>query len=297
MSNKVLVIGGSRFVGPYLLDLLSKDDNEITVFNRGTLSTTYPKASFVQGDRNLGFDSLKGRHFDVVYDTCAYNGEQTKRLLDEVDFDFLVHFGTVASYSLPTVFPVKESQAQGIWPCWGDYGKGKAGCEAVLASCDKKHAILRPVYILGPKNYCDRENFIYGKLTRGETILVPGDGQALNQFVFADEVAQSLYRLGKNKIEGAFNCAGDDCISLVDLVKEMAKISGKTAVIEFDLKHDREAWDEEIFPFANEKSIFDNQLIKKTLGITFAPLLARLKQDWESFYKDKLTTELRKKSK
>lgn len=288
MKKQILIIGGSRFVGPYLLDLLLQDDNEITIFNRGNFSTNYTNAKFIQGDRNSGFSALSGLHFDTVYDTCSYNGNQTKLLVDQVDFDFLVHFGTMASYEYTNLFPVKENQPQGIWPTMGDYGKGKAECEFLLASSGKKFASLRPTYVLGPKNYCDRENFIYKKLVDGETIKIPGNGSCLTQFVFANEVANCLYLLGKNKISGVYNCGGDEYISLIDLVREMAKISGTEAKIEIDMEHDGSNLDEALFPFSNENFIIDNQLIKKTLNISFESLLPRLKKDWREYYQNNL---------
>jgi UDP-glucose 4-epimerase len=288
MKKNILIIGGSRFVGPYLVDLVLKDGHDLTIFNRGNYSSNYPNAKFVQGDRDQGFSSLKGQHYDVVYDTCAYNGEQTHRLLDEIDCDFIVHFGTMSSYAKTDIFPIKESHPQGLWPTMGDYGKGKAECEDVLASSSKKYASLRPVYILGPKNYCDRENFIYKKLVNNETINIPGNGIGLNQFVFASEVAECLYLLGNNNIEGGFNCTGDEYISLIDLVNEMAKVSGTVPRIELDMEHDGGNLDESLFPFSNENFIIDNQLIKKTLGVSFDSLVSRLKQDWENYYKDNL---------
>lgn len=286
--NKILIIGGSRFVGPYLVDLVSKDSVDLTIFNRGNFTTEYPNTKHIKGDRNEGFSTLKGEHFDVVYDTCAYNGIQTKTLIDEVSFDFLVHFGTMASYAEPLTFPVKEDSPIGIWPTMGDYGKGKAECEEVLAISDKKYASLRPTYVLGPNNYCDRENFIYNKLVKGEVIQIPGRGNCLNQFVFANEVANCLYLLGKNKIKGTYNCAGDESISLYNLVQQMAIISGTKANIEYDMEHDGMDLDETRFPFSNENFLIDNQLIKNKLNITFETLLPRLKKDWEDYYKNNL---------
>jgi len=117
---------------------------------------------------------------------------------------------------------------------------------------------------------------------------MPGNGACLNQFVFANEVASCLYHLGKNKISGAYNCAGDEYISLHNLVTQMASICGHEAHIEFDMSHDGSDLDESLFPFSNENFIIDNTLIKKTLGISFDKLLPRLKRDWENYYKDNL---------
>lgn len=282
MAEKILIVGGTRYIGPLLLELLQKDQLQITVFNRGNREFNYEGIEHVIGDRNQGFAALKGKRFDVVYDMCAYIGLQTKRLLEEVDFNFLVHLGTVASYKAPSVFPVREDYPMGEW-FWGDYGKGKAECEETLAKSKLKHAILRPTYILGATNYLDRESFIYSKLMAEETIYIPGDGLALNQFVFSDEVANSLYLLGSKKIEGAYNCVGDDYLTIIDLVNGMGEICGKKPKIKLDPKHDSGNQDESLFPFANENFVCSNEKIKK-LGITFAPIFEHLKLDWEAGY-------------
>lgn len=285
MKETVLVIGGSRFVGPYLLELLTKSGANVTVFNRGLVTTKYQNVSFVQGDRHTDFNLLKSKKFDVVYDMCAYRGQHTEKLLQEIQFDFLVHFGTVASYQLPITYPIRETHPQGVW-FWGEYGSGKAECENILQKSGKKYASLRPTYILGANNYMNRERFIYDKLLKDQKFLVPGNGRALTQFVFVDEVAKSLFALGENKTEGAFNCVGDEYISLVTLLEEMGKIVGKSPQIEFDETHDRGAWDDAVFPFANENFLFDNAKISDQ-GIKFSPLIERLKKDWDEWYSKK----------
>jgi nucleoside-diphosphate-sugar epimerase len=286
MKEKVLIIGGSRFVGPYLLDLLQKDGCEITVFNRGNRENKYKNAKFVQGNRNENFSELKSQHYDTVYDMCAYNGEQTKKLIDEVKFDFLVHFGSIASYAKPQVFPVKEDQPTGEW-FWGDYGRGKAECEEVLAASNISYASLRPTYILGAANFIDREKFIYGYLKNGKAIHIPGNGRALVQFVFVDEVAEALHLLGTKRLGGGFNCVGNECVTLIDLVTGMAGICGGKVNIKLDRPDENGGLDNELFPFANENGVFDNTKLKEA-GIKFAPLFERLKKDWITFYSKSL---------
>lgn len=206
--EKSLIIGGSRFVGPHLVGMLLEEGQNITVFNRGNHQQDTDTVRFVRGDRHDGFSALNDEHYDVVYDMCAFNGTDTKQLIEEIDFDFLVHFGTVSSYASPLTYPIRESHPQGEWIS-GNYGKGKAECEEVLRSSGIKYASLRPTYVLGPNNYSDREKFIYRSLVNNRPLELPGDGRALLQFVFADEVAKSLFTLGKEHLEGAFNCSGD----------------------------------------------------------------------------------------
>lgn len=214
----------------------------------------------------------------------ALNGQDTQDLIEIIDTDFIVHMGTVSAYSKPVTYPVHEYQPLGVWFA-GDYGKGKAECEHVLSSSGLAHAVLRPSYVLGANNYSPRESFIYSHILEGKALKIPGYGEALNQFVFADEVAKSLYTLGKQRAEGSYNCVGNEAISLADLVRQMAKIAtGNEAVlIDYEPSHDKENWDRASFPFANMNMVFDNSKIK-SLGIVFAPLLERLAQDWQTYY-------------
>lgn len=275
----ILIIGGSRFVGPLLIERLLKKKHKVTIFNRGH----YPApsgVSFIQGDRSKFFIDT---HFDIVIDMCAYNGIQTKTALNQLTFDFFIHFSTAAVYQKTGRFPLTEDSPLGDWPLWGGYNKGKVECEKVLATSGVKFAAIRPVYILGPKNYCDREHFIYSRIKSGTTLVLPGDGQAQVQFVFAKDVANSIALIAEKKTTGPFNCAGDEKISLSELVDEMVIIAGKQAIIRFNPATNGENFDVTEFPFANEIFLCSNFKLKK-LGMKFTPLLKGLKADYKSYY-------------
>ena len=281
---KVLIIGGSRFVGPHVISLLLKNKHKITVFNRGGISSKYPsEVCFIKGDREQGFNL--DEKFDAVIDTCAYVGSQTKKAIESLKFDYFLHFGTVAAYKKTEIFPLTEESSIGDWPSFGEYDKGKVECEQVLVKSGIKYGIIRPAYILGPKNYCDRENFIYSRIKKGISLVLPGNGLGVAQFVFVDEVARVIVTLAENKIRGAFNVAGNEEITLVGLVKEMGKIVGKKPIITFNPKAIGSKFKEEEFPFDNENLIVSNDKIKKN-GIDFVPLIEGLKRDYENFYKN-----------
>lgn len=270
-------------MGPILVKLLLKRGHSLTVFNRGRLQSEYPGgARFVKGDRNKGFN-LKER-FGAVADMCAYNGAQTETALRELHFDFFLHFSTAAVYKKTEIFPLTEESPLGSWPVWGDYNKGKVECEKILEKSGIKYAALRPVYILGPKNYVDRERFIYSRIKNNQPLVLPGNGKAKVQFVFASEVAEAMAAIAEKRLVGAFNCAGDETITLIDLVKMMGKIVGKEPILRFNPFADGKNHDSSEFPFANEDMICDNSKIKM-LGLKFRPLLSGLKKDYENYYK------------
>lgn len=280
---KILIIGGTRFVGPFVIDKLLKHKHNLTVFNRGTQKYVYDrKITHIKGDRNSKVN-IPG-NFDVVIDTCAYNANQLRNVLNGVSFDYFINFGTAASYKKTHTFPLTESSPLGEWPVWGDYNRGKVACERLLEKGSIKYSTIRPVYILGPANYVDRERFIYSKIINGEKIILPGNGQAVCQFIFAKEVADILVFLAENKLEGPFNCAGDDLITPQGLVEIMSRIAGKKAEVEFNNKADGLNYNLTEFPFANENFICSNEKLKQ-LDIKFLPLAETLRLDYKNYYK------------
>lgn len=279
---KILIIGGSRFVGPHLLKLLSDHGHEITVFNRGAIDIQYPDGvTFVKGEREKGFGLTQ--KFDAVIDTCAYVGSQTKGALEELKFDYFLNFGTVASYKKTEIFPLTEDSPIGDWPSFGDYNKGKVECENILKTSGVVYGTFRPAYILGPKNYCDRENFIYSRIKRNKKLVLPGNGLGLAQFVFVDEVARAITMLVEKRATGAYNIAGDQAITLIGLVEEMAKIVGKKPQVTYSPNATGLNFKEEEFPFDNENLIVTNTKIK-ALGMTFLPLVDGLARDYNNYY-------------
>ncbi len=278
---EILVIGGSRFVGPLVVEKLLQKKHKITLFNRGNHKFNFESVKVISGDRNNGFRISK--KFDVVVDMCAYNGKHTATALEQLKFDFFVHMSTAAAYKKTEIFPLTEESPLGAWPVWGEYNKGKVECEQVLASSNKKYATVRPVYILGPNNYCDREHFIYSRIKAGSEILVPGDGQAKVQFVFAKDVAESIAKIIEKQTTGAFNCACSKIITLNGLVEEMGKIVGKTPKIKLMPEHDGVNFSKTEFPFANETFVCSNEKLKR-LGVKFTPLVKGLEEDYRTHY-------------
>ncbi len=278
---KILIIGGSRFVGPLLVDKLVSRHHDITIFNRGKIKSDYKNVKFILGDRKVGFN-IKEK-FDVVIDTCAYKGIHTEKAINELNFDFFINFGTAASYKKTDEFPLTEENEIGDWPYWKDYNKGKVECENVLRNSKIKYATIRPVYILGANNYVDREKFIYSRIKNKESVIIPGDGKAKVQFVFAQDVADSIILLTEKKLEGNFNCCNDDIVNLNELVEIMGQIVGIKPIIKHNKNTDGENHDGNEFPFANEAFYCTNDKIKK-LGIKFTSLSKGLKEDYDNYY-------------
>ena len=278
----VLIIGGSRFIGPLIIEELLRRNHDVTVFNRGLIRQEYPEGvRFIKGDRNYGFSLYE--HFDTIVDTCAYRREDTLQVIKELRFDFLVHLSTATVYKKSEIFPLTENSPLGGWPFWGEYNRGKVECEKILEESGVPYASIRPVYILGPQNYIEREKFIYSRLLADKPLLLPGDGRAVIQFVHVRDIAEALVALAEKKPEGAFNCASDETITLKDLVEQMARIAGRSPIIKYNPSADGKNFNADEFPFANENMVVSNEKIKG-LGIEFAPLIDVLRNDYKRYW-------------
>lgn len=280
----ILVIGGTRFIGPVLVEELLQRGHAVSLFNRGTHPRTFSKpVTEYQGDREKGFDIAK--KFDAIIDLCAYTGEQSARALSELSCDYFLHVSSAAAYATPTEFPLREDSPIGLWPQWKTYNSNKVEAEKIVSASSVPHAILRPVFILGKHNHPGREQRIYSLLKSKAPIRIPGNGEARVQFVFVQDVANVITTLVENKITGAFNCAGDDIVTLNALVETMATIAGTKAIIEHNVAADKENFIEAEFPFSNTDFFCDSSKLK-ALGITFTSLDKGLRDDYENYYKN-----------
>lgn len=294
---KTLIIGGSRFLGPRLIELLIQKGHEITVFNRGTdYGQNLPDTvSVVHGDRNNDADLAKvfAGEFDYIYDTCCYDtGHAEKVLSYATKGAHLVLFSTAAVYAKPSIFPVNEDAPLGAWDSFGTYGEDKADAERLFTDFAKQHkgkvTIFRPTYMLGDNNYFDRENYYFSRIEAGLPILVPGNGNALMQFAFLEETAQAFANIPdaqKDTVE-ILNVGGNEYISTNDLVGLCSNIVGKPANIVHvtgleDIQE--EAFYDDLYPFPNLNFIVSNHRITSKYDVQFLGLEKGIREVYESW--------------
>jgi nucleoside-diphosphate-sugar epimerase len=231
----VLVVGGTRFMGVATVERLLERGHDVTLYNRGTRAGMWPgRVRELRGDRAdpSALAQLAGEDFDGVVDFCAYTGRDVQALLavqGHVPRHVHVSSGTV--YRLDRRLPSPEATPYGPAELWGEYARGKIECEQVLrakrAATTATTAIRLP-WVLGPRNYADREAFVLNRLLDGEQVLLPGDGKALQQFVSAAQVAHSLAAILERFDEGwrAFNIASPGSVSLEGFVRVCAVVAG-----------------------------------------------------------------------
>ncbi|MCK2217580.1 NAD-dependent epimerase/dehydratase family protein [Actinomadura sp. ATCC 31491] len=197
---KILVIGGSGFLGRAVVEEALARGHEVTTFNRGRSGPDVPGVEAVRGDRESSADLerlAEGRSWDFVVDTSGY----VPRVVGASARALSGHAGGyafVSTISALAGFPAEPAtESTGLWPCPpdagpddGDYGVLKAGCErAVEEGFDGKVLIVQPGIILGPYEDVARLPWWLTRIARGGRVLAPGDPGAPLQFVDARDLA------------------------------------------------------------------------------------------------------------
>jgi len=226
---KLLIIGGTRFLGRHVLTAALARDFEVTLFNRGRhLSEVSKDVEIIVGDRNTDFSKLRGRRWDAVVDTCGMLPGAVKAmaeaLSDSVDhYTFISTQNVYADVSTPGVnetSPVASltteqlAEANAIdtsgEPSYGKlYGGLKAMCEQAIEEVMSNRGLrIRPGLIVGPYDYTDRFTYWVGRVARGGEVLAPGHPNRFIQFIDVRDLADWIVRMAERRETGVYNANG-----------------------------------------------------------------------------------------
>jgi 2'-hydroxyisoflavone reductase len=219
--KKVLVLGGTGYIGPHLVTHAIARGHRVTLFNRGkTKPGLFPKAERLIGDRNVadGHAALKGRTWDVVYDLPATNPEWIVNAVAVLkgnvsQYVYVSSTGVYKDYtrSFPDETHPRMDQApiNGPGAAAANYGAKKSRCEQLLeAAFGDKATIVRPGLIVGPGDLTDRFTYWPVRIERGGEILAPGTLDDPAQWIDVRDLTEWMVRLGENGTGGAFNAVG-----------------------------------------------------------------------------------------
>ena len=216
-SLRMLVLGGTGFIGPHLVHRILERGHELTIFNRGRsdpgmYEELYDGVENLIGDRDGDISALEGRRWDAVIDNSGYTPDQvraTARLLAG-SVDQYIFTSTRAVYADFT-HPVMDEDAPLGMPGvpreeWTGYGPLKALAEEeVQAAFPRGTGIVRPPIITGPGDRTDRFTFWYVRVDRGGEVLAPGDPGDPIQYVDVRDLVDFMVHMAEEGTEGVFN--------------------------------------------------------------------------------------------
>ncbi len=229
---RILIMGGTRFIGVYLTKALVEQGHEVVLFNRGKKPAPIEGIQQIHGDRQdieQLKEKLKEEQFDVIYDNNGRELSDTKPLV-ELFKDQVKQFVYVSSagvYLKSDQMPHIEGDA--VDP--NSRHKGKFETEAYLAESGIPWTAIRPVYIYGPQNYNPLEAWFFDRIVRDRVIPIPGNGLHFTQFGHVQDLASAMVAvLGNPQALGQiYNISGDRYVTFDGLAKAAAIAAGKSA--------------------------------------------------------------------
>lgn len=297
--SKVLVFGGSVFVGRGIVNRLVAEGHSVFVLNRGN-HLTPEGAVQLTVDRNNSEEleqALFGHKFDFVIDGSAYYENQTKLAIQNLlgKTNHFIHISSSAVYKKTDLFPVTEDAQRGTNEDWGNYSTQKYLCEEQLFSAWIEHhfpiTILRPFYLYGPTNNLNRETYVFKRLLQGLPIVLPAMGRPIVQFGLLDDLIDAILHLvnKEDSFGQAYNISGKSGVTLKGWVEACAKVAGvepKLALIECsDVGYVARQW----FPLRDIHLLGSVEKIKLELGIEPSyNLVEGLKYTYEHLSKEEL---------
>jgi 2'-hydroxyisoflavone reductase len=212
---RILVLGGTRFIGLHMTALALERGHTLTFFNRGKTKTDrYPEVERIQGDRNGEIDGLKDREWDVVIDNSGYVPRHV-RLSAELlaprvrQYVFTSSISVYPDFSVPRdeKSPVGKLPDETVEKVDGDtYGPLKALCEqAVEKALPGRTTIIRPGLIVGPDDNTDRFTYWPARAARGGEFIAPGAASDPFQIIDARDLAAFTINAVEKNISGTFN--------------------------------------------------------------------------------------------
>jgi UDP-glucose 4-epimerase len=240
---RILIMGGTRFIGVYLTKLLVEQGHEVVLFNRGKRPAPVEGIQQIHGDRTDASqlkDKLSQEQFDAIFDNNGRELSDTQPLA-EIFKDRVQHFIYMSSagvYLKSDQLPHVEGDP--VDP--KSRHKGKHETEAFLAQLGLPWTSIRPTYIYGPQNYNDLEAWFFDRIVRDRPIPIPGNGFNITQFCHCQDLAKAMAAVLGNQaaIGEIYNVSGDRYVTFDGLGRACAEAAGKSAdslkIVHYDPK-------------------------------------------------------------
>jgi len=218
---KVLLLGGSIFLGRHIAEAALAREHEVTLFNRGMHNPNlFPDVEKLRGDRNEDLSALHGRHWDAVIDPSGFVPRQVQAsaqlLAGAVDhYTFISSISVYADFSKAGIdenSPVGTLEDTTVEEVTNEtYGPLKALCEqAAEATLPGRVLIVRPGLIIGPHDPSDRFTYWPHRIAQGGEVLAPEQRDQPVQFIDVRDLAEWIVRMVEAKQTGTYNATGPD---------------------------------------------------------------------------------------
>ena len=225
---KILVMGGTRFVGKPLVAQLLAEGHALTLFTRGK-NPVPAGVEHLCGDRSTadGLAALQGRSFDVIVDSSGRTLDDSRAVIERTGapshrFVYVSSAGVYADSELCPLSEYSPTDPQ-------SRHSGKLDTEAWLSAEKIPFTSFRPTYIVGAGNYNPVESWFFDRIVHGRPVPLPGDGSTITQLGHVNDLATAMalsigVDAAANRI---YNCSSVQGITFKGLVAAAARACGK----------------------------------------------------------------------
>ena len=242
-GKTLLVLGGTGFTGPFVVETARARGFTVATFNRGKTNPDLqfpPDVERIHGDRDPkiepGLEALKGRKFDAVIDTSGHVPRHMKASCEILapnvrHYVFVSSLSAYASHDTPgadETAPLEELK-QETEDFTGDaFGPLKVLCErAVQAARPGRNAVVRPGLIVGPRDKSDRFTYWVARVDRGGEVLCPGKPDEGVMIIDGRDLAEFVVRLAERATAGIFNAIGPERkLTMLEILESAKRASG-----------------------------------------------------------------------
>ena len=222
---KLLILGGTQFVGRAVAEAALAAGHELTLFHRGrTNPGLFPGAEHVHGDREADLSALAGRSWDAVVDTSGYEPHVVRASVEALRETHYVFVSTISVYADLTAGPDEQSTVHAT----GDgYGELKAACERELPADAQ---IVRPGLVVGPHDPTYRFTYWVDRIARGGDVVAPAPEERPVQLIDVRDLGEWLVRSAEARTSGIFNAVGPEReLTMGAMLDACVSVSGSDA--------------------------------------------------------------------
>jgi 2'-hydroxyisoflavone reductase len=235
---RLLVLGGTKFLGRASVDAALARGHDVTLFNRGqTNPDLYPNVERIRGDRTEDLGALDGREWDAVLDMATFLPRVVRLSVDALQgrIGRYVYVSSISAYADQSVPPVEgapvaeleDPESESI----EDYGALKATCERIVEeACGDCALVIRPGLIVGPNDPTDRFTYWPRRVAAGGRVLAPAPPDAPVQFIDVRDLGEWIVHVTERAASGVFNATGET-ITFERLLSECQAVSGAAEVV------------------------------------------------------------------
>jgi 2'-hydroxyisoflavone reductase len=294
---KLLILGGTLYLGRHTVEAARTRGHEVTLFNRGrTNPDLFPGIERLRGDREGDLGALAGRSWDAVIDTTGYvpGAVRASCALLENAASHYTFISSINVYADPRRPGLVEDDALVELPDGASetvvdgttYGPLKARCEReVTATFAGRSAVVRAGLIVGPHDATERSAYWPMRVAEGGETLAPGRPDRPIQLVDVRDLARWLVQLAESRTSGVFNGTGPAVpLAMERFLETCRAVSGSAAT--FVWMDDAFLLDQKVGPYSEmplwvpeEHHAFETVSCARAIaaGLTYRPLADTLR--------------------